>query len=100
MDAGTSDPEVPGPADVAVDTGIAKACMDGVLLILAQGMACDQPGMLQKSMILIILLALAACEQEECVDCADNAGNVFTFCDPAESPIDSLECGDVYKKRK
>ncbi|MEQ9186289.1 MAG: hypothetical protein RLP15_01040 [Cryomorphaceae bacterium] len=53
--------------------------------------------------ILLFLLALGAfssCEKAECVDCADTEGNVFTFCEPAESPIENLECGETYKTRK
>ena len=39
------------------------------------------------------------CERRECVDCVDTQGNIFTFCDPAETPLENLECGETYKKR-
>lgn len=52
-------------------------------------------------LILILLAAVAlSCKKVTCVDCADNAGNVFTFCDPAEPAFDSLQCGETYTEVK
>lgn len=49
---------------------------------------------------LLMLLLLTSCKETECIDCQDNAGNIFTFCDPPEPILDSLDCGDVYTTRK
>lgn len=51
-----------------------------------------------KWMPLIVVLLALGCKTQTCVDCVDNAGNQFTFCDPPESPFTNMQCGEEYTK--
>ncbi|MEM9022579.1 MAG: hypothetical protein AAGB22_02470 [Bacteroidota bacterium] len=51
------------------------------------------------SLLWLTMLLHSACSSSECIDCTNSASSIIiTFCDPAESPIDSLICGEVYEK--
>lgn len=48
--------------------------------------------------ILGVLVVFCSCEEVECIDCVDQQGSRFTFCDPPEAPFANLQCGETYKK--
>jgi hypothetical protein len=50
--------------------------------------------------VLALAVVCFACTELECVDCVDNDGTIFTFCDPAVSALDSLSCGEVYTRKR
>ena len=56
-------------------------------------------GMLRLVLLLVLFIAVS-CQEVNCIDCSDTQGNVYTFCDPSESPFDSLDCGEIYTSTK
>ena len=47
---------------------------------------------------MVLLLALSfGCKKKQCIDCHEpGTDHIFTFCDPPEPALDSLNCGNVY----
>jgi len=75
-------------------------CNDEALFHFRESLFLYFRGMRMGFVLLMLLLITISCAETKCIDCADTQGNVFTFCDPAESPFDTLNCGEIYTSVK
>jgi hypothetical protein len=83
-----------------VNTQKGLRCYDEALFYFRETGFSYFRGMRSVLALLIFLSLVVSCTETECIDCTDTQGNVFTFCDPADPPFDTLNCGEIYTSVK